>query len=150
MPPWTTARYALKGAWLALIALAFAVVLALLAIQTVRIEGFKVWPLRVQGYRAENAELKGKVQSCAKRLGASNDSIDLLQQVIANRNAEIEARAAEYAAAKAQVAERQAALERAAVASDRRIARLREIATGAAEAGQCETPRELRELAEGL
>jgi len=42
MTPYIPATVTLKGIWAALVALAFAIVLALLAVQTARIEGFRV------------------------------------------------------------------------------------------------------------
>jgi hypothetical protein len=45
IPPTVT----LRGIWAALIAFAFAVVLALLAVQTIRLEGLKIWPISIEG-----------------------------------------------------------------------------------------------------
>lgn len=52
------ATVTLKGIWAALIALAFAIILALLAVQTVRIEGIKIWPLNLEGYKAKSERLQ--------------------------------------------------------------------------------------------
>lgn len=47
------ASVTLKGIYAALIALALAVLLALLAVQTIRIEGLKIWPLEIEGLKAK-------------------------------------------------------------------------------------------------
>jgi hypothetical protein len=52
------ATITLKGIWAAMIALAFAVLLVLLGVQTVRIEGFKVWPISVEGWKPEAERLQ--------------------------------------------------------------------------------------------
>lgn len=54
IPPTVT----LKGIWAAAIALAFATVLALLAVQTVRLEGFKMWPFEIEGCLAKSERLE--------------------------------------------------------------------------------------------
>lgn len=64
----------LKGIWLAIVAIAFAVLLILLAVQTVRLEGFKIWPLSYEGalpkikrYETAFAEIERKtVETTAK------------------------------------------------------------------------------------
>lgn len=103
-----------------------------------------------EGWKPKAQRLAVEKKGCEGRLGASNDSIGRLQKVIEDRNAEIRLRADEFTAAKRVADERGAELERLAVASDARIARLREIAAAPSTPGQCETPAELRELAEGL
>lgn len=54
------ASVTLKGIWAALIALAFAVLLALLAVQTVRLEGMKFWPVKVEGWIAKADRFKAE------------------------------------------------------------------------------------------
>jgi len=49
--PCIPATVTLKGIWAALVGLAFAIVLALLAVQTARIEGFRVWPINIEGWK---------------------------------------------------------------------------------------------------
>ena len=48
--PWYQAQLAIKGAWAAAIAALFLLVLAGLAVQTVRLEGLKVWPISITGW----------------------------------------------------------------------------------------------------
>lgn len=60
IPPSVT----LKGIWAALIALAFLLALALLVVQTVRLEGFKIWPISVEGYVAKSERLQKDVTTC--------------------------------------------------------------------------------------
>lgn len=48
--PWYSARIAIKGLWAALIAAAFLIVLAFATVQTVRLEGLKVWPISITGW----------------------------------------------------------------------------------------------------
>ena len=54
------ARYAIKGAWAALVAIAFALLLIALAVQTTRLEGLHVWPISFAGWikTAETRQLK--------------------------------------------------------------------------------------------
>lgn len=106
--------------------------------------------IRFEGWKPKAQRLAAEKRGCEARLHTSNASIGTLEGVIRWRNAEIAQRAAEYAAAKAQTADRQADLARLAASSNARIARLREVAERTAVSGQCETPAELRELAEGL
>lgn len=68
--PYLPATVTLKGIWAALIALAFAILLALLAVQTVRIEGFKIWPLGIEGWKPK-----------AERLQHDLDAVKAAQQV---------------------------------------------------------------------
>lgn len=64
------ATITLKGIWAALIALAFGILLILLGVQTVRIEGFKIWPLHMEGWKPK-----------AERLQLDLDHIKAAQQV---------------------------------------------------------------------
>jgi hypothetical protein len=45
---------------------ALLVVLAL-AVQTARIEGFKVWPISVKGYKAEVSDLRGQLKAISSK-----------------------------------------------------------------------------------
>lgn len=58
LPQKLAAEYSLKGLWLALVALVVTVALGFSVIQTARLEGFKFWPISVQGWkpRALSAE----------------------------------------------------------------------------------------------
>lgn len=55
------ATITLRGIWAALIALAFAIALALLAVQTVRLEGLKIWPLHIEGWKPKAERLQGEL-----------------------------------------------------------------------------------------
>lgn len=48
--------YVIKGVWAAILALAFVVLVAMLAVQTARIEGFGIWPFKVKGYAEKLAD----------------------------------------------------------------------------------------------
>ena len=54
IPPTVT----LRGIWAALIALAFTILLVLLAVQTVRLEGFNLWPIKYEGCIAKSERLQ--------------------------------------------------------------------------------------------
>lgn len=56
--PTLPATVTLKGIWAALIALAFAILVALLVVQTVRLEGFKLWPFEYEGCIARSERLQ--------------------------------------------------------------------------------------------
>lgn len=66
--------FALKGLWFAAIAAAFAVLLGLLVVQTVRLEGLKIWPLEVEGWKPTAERLR----------------LDLDHVLTAQRHAELE------------------------------------------------------------
>src|SRR4051812_40615199 len=48
----------LNRLWAAIVAGSFLALLVALGIQTARIEGFKIWPISVRGYKAANADLR--------------------------------------------------------------------------------------------
>ena len=75
MPQWATARLAVKGAWVAAVAMAIAIMLGLLAVQSIRLEGFKIWPIDVEGWKPK-----------AERLQATIDNITAAQD-LAEQNA---------------------------------------------------------------
>lgn len=58
MPGWTQTEMALKAGWLALIGALVLAIAAFGAVQTIRLEGLKVWPLSIEGWkpRAEAGE----------------------------------------------------------------------------------------------
>ena len=58
MPGWTQTEMALKAGWLALVGALVLAIAAFGAVQTIRLEGLKVWPLSVEGWkpRAEASE----------------------------------------------------------------------------------------------
>lgn len=139
--PTLPATITLRGIWAALIALAFAIVLALLAVQTVRIEGFKIWPISMKGYKASLADEKAAHRSCNSNLAVSNASIATLQKSLSDYiGAGKAAKVAQLAAVEAQ-AKDNAALQGQADAIRAEVAKL--------PPGKCETPESVRK-AKGL
>jgi hypothetical protein len=63
MPPWTTARVALSGLKLARLGLVLLAAVGFGVVQTVRLEGFKVWPFKVEGALAKVDRLEGELQA---------------------------------------------------------------------------------------
>lgn len=57
LPGQLQAEFTLKGLWLAAIAAAMLIVIAIAAVQTARIEGFKVWPVSVEGWKPKAQRL---------------------------------------------------------------------------------------------
>lgn len=76
MPGWTQTEMALKAGWLALVGALFLAIGVFGAVQTVRLEGLKVWPLSVEGWKPK-----------AERLQAQIDAM-LLAQLLAAEEAE--------------------------------------------------------------
>jgi hypothetical protein len=76
-----------------------AALLALLAVQTVRIEGFKIWPFSVTGLKAELADVKAELKrvSDAKNVQKreTKERIKVVERVI--RDADGRARTVEQA-----------------------------------------------------
>ena len=68
------ATITLRGIYAAIIALAFAVLLILLGVQTVRLEGCRLWPLSVEGWKPK-----------AQRLQLDIDHIREAQKVAADK-----------------------------------------------------------------
>jgi hypothetical protein len=58
LPPWTSAQIALKGIWAAVIDALFLAAIAFGVVQTVRLEGFKFWPLSIEGAKPKAARLE--------------------------------------------------------------------------------------------
>lgn len=52
-PGWIGAKVALKGVWLAAIAAVLLCALACTAVQTVRLQGFRLWPISTEGWIAK-------------------------------------------------------------------------------------------------
>lgn len=61
MPHWASARLAVKGAWVAAVGLAIAILLALLAVQTARLEGLRIWPLEIEGWKPMAIRIGGEI-----------------------------------------------------------------------------------------
>jgi hypothetical protein len=77
------ARLQMFAARVGLTGLALAILLALLALQTVRIEGFALWPLQWEGLKTENAGLRDEIRALEKKL----DRVAEAQAVAAQRAA---------------------------------------------------------------
>jgi hypothetical protein len=60
------ARLAAFASRIGLTGLAIAILLALLAVQTVRLEGFKLWPLSVEGWKPKAERLQRDLDNVAK------------------------------------------------------------------------------------
>lgn len=74
-----------KGIWAALIAFAFAILFALLVVQTVRLEGFKIWPVSIEGCIARSERLRADLD----KVKASQKEASRKQaEVIAKKQAE--------------------------------------------------------------
>jgi hypothetical protein len=73
----------LKGIWAALIALAFAILLGLLVVQTVRLEGFKFpllfWSVNYTGALERAEDAKAAAAACEVRHAVTRGSLDKLQ-----------------------------------------------------------------------
>lgn len=72
--------YVIKGVWAAILALAFVVLVALLAVQTARIDGFGIWPFKVKGYAEKLADAEAYVD----RIEAAQD--EALKRAVEARN----------------------------------------------------------------
>ncbi|VVT07344.1 hypothetical protein [Erythrobacter sp. EC-HK427] len=100
MPGWATAQIALKAGWLALIGAIILALAGLAIVQTVRLEGLKVWPVEITGW-IETAETRQatidamlKAQAKAEELAlAAREEQEATYRDIAegiDRNAETE------------------------------------------------------------
>lgn len=106
----------LKGIWAALIALAFAIVLALLAVQTIRLEGFKLWPFSYEGAlpkieRYETA-FKDIERTTRETTEAWKRAIDLKEQTYRDKAKEADENAQEALSGAMDAAERHIAANR--------------------------------------
>jgi hypothetical protein len=128
-----TARLAAFASRIGLTGLTIAVLLALLAVQTVRLEGFKVWPLSVEGAITKAAKQAELAEDERKAHAVTRASLDNLEQRLAVFIADGKRRS--EAAERAVEAQR----ERSA-ALDAQIARMRSVKPSAAEIERCETP----------
>jgi hypothetical protein len=88
MPPKLSAFAARIG----LTGLAIAILIALLVIQTVRLEGFKVWPINIEGARPKAERLAGVIDDIDKaqvqalaRAQAVKDAAELRYKTLAER-----------------------------------------------------------------
>jgi hypothetical protein len=124
----------LKGLWLAVVAAAFAALLILLGVQTVRIEGFKVWPISVKGYRADLRDEKAAHRICHDNLATSNASIEALKQAAAEMIGAGKAAKVAQLAAVEKAAKDNAALQGQADAIRKEVA-------GMKPDGKCASPK---------
>lgn len=74
MPQWTAAELSIKGLWAALVALVFAIVLILLAVQTVRLEGFKLWPIEAEGWKPKAVRLADEITLIRLEQGVAGEA----------------------------------------------------------------------------
>lgn len=72
--------YVINSVWAALIALAFAALLIVAAVQTARIEGFGIWPFKVKGYAEKLADAAER----ERRIAVAQDKA--LKKAIEARN----------------------------------------------------------------
>jgi hypothetical protein len=91
MPTWAAATVAVKGIYAALIALVFAVLFFGFCTQTVRLEGFKLWPFHMEGWKPmairqqdEIARIKAAQKSAAEAAKRAR----LAQEALYNKLAE--------------------------------------------------------------
>lgn len=126
-----------------------AALFALLAVQTVRLEGLKIWPLKIEGYIAKAERHKAAAQSCETRHAVTRQSVELLERTVNEMNREAEARAKAYQDARNLAAQRAKELARLERSTDATIARLRAI-SAQPSSGRCETSSAIREALEGL
>jgi hypothetical protein len=63
IPAFATAKYTLKGIWLALVGLVLVVIVGFAVVQTVRLEGFKFWPFETEGALAKIDRLELEIKA---------------------------------------------------------------------------------------
>lgn len=82
MPGWTRTELALKAGWLALAGALFLAIAAFAAVQTVRLEGLKVWPLSIEGWKPKAERLQRLIDDIAEaqRLAAEKARAARLDQ----------------------------------------------------------------------
>lgn len=78
IPQYVAATYTLKGVWAALIAAVVVLLLAIVVIQTSRLQGFKVWPVNVEGALPKIDRLELEI---AAIIQAQKDATQAQQQV---------------------------------------------------------------------
>lgn len=66
MPEWAATRLAIKGVWVAVAALAFTALLSMLVAQTIRLEGFKLWPLSLDGWKSRAMAAEATIAEIAR------------------------------------------------------------------------------------
>lgn len=139
MPPFIATLFARVG----ITGIIIAVFAALLVVQTVRLEGFKIWPLKYTGAIERAEKAKAAAVACEVRHSVTRAS---LEKLIDRNTAMIEAgKARTKAAEKALEAQK----DRSAVL-DSQIASIRSERAVAAPVGQeCKSPESVLE-AEGL
>jgi hypothetical protein len=144
------ARLAAFASRIGLTGLAIAVLVSLLAVQTARIEGFKVWPLSIEGWKPKAERFENAAKGCETRHAATRSSLEQLQARLAAMIADGKAR-------EKRQQEAVEAQERVSAALDNQIDRIRrergaENPSGAQETGaarNCQSPVSVLE-AEGL
>lgn len=123
--------------------------LLLLLVQTVRLEGFNMWPIKTEGWIAKAERFEAEAKSCEARHAVTRASVDRLEAEMASLMEAAREREAAFTKAKEQAEADRQRLEREKRTSDARIARLRELAARPSD-GRCEVDGELLRELEGL
>lgn len=84
MPPWTAAKVAVKGIWVALVGAVVAASLIFGAVQTVRLEGFKIWPFEITGWKQRALDAENSLE----QLPAAMERNRAAQQAVIDAEAE--------------------------------------------------------------
>ena len=66
MPGWTQTEMALKAGWLALVGALVLAIGVFGAVQTVRLEGLKVWPLSIEGWKPKAEARQAQIDAMLK------------------------------------------------------------------------------------
>lgn len=102
MPGWTQTEMALKAGWLALVGALVLAIAAFGAVQTIRLEGLKVWPLSIEGWKpkaeARQAQIDAMLEAQAlaaevaraRRLERESQYRDIAERIDENAQAELE------------------------------------------------------------
>jgi hypothetical protein len=102
MPGWTQTEMALKAGWLALIGALVIAIAAFGAVQTIRLEGLKVWPLSIEGWKpkaeARHAQIDAmlKAQALAaevaksRRLAQESQYRDIAERIDDNAKTDLD------------------------------------------------------------
>jgi hypothetical protein len=76
-------RLAAFASRIGLTGLAIAILIALLAVQTIRLEGFKIWPIKVTGALERAEDAKAAAAACEVRHAVTRASVDKLEKSLA-------------------------------------------------------------------
>lgn len=102
MPGWTQTEMALKAGWLALVGALVLAIAAFGAVQTIRLEGLKVWPLSIEGWKplaeARQAQIDDIMEAQAlaaeiaraRRLERESQYRDIAERIDQNAQADLD------------------------------------------------------------